>query len=146
MASYNRVELLGILTTEPEMRTSSNGENVCCFSVSITQEVMNLRNEPVVDTCNVDVETSGRVAELVNGYIHKGVMVCIEGRLRMERWIDRASGRNRSRLYVQAEVIQLLGDDGAGNQEMPPVPQEDEVPAEVLDMHFDDGSQVDMPY
>ena len=104
---YNRVELLGVLAGEPERRTSAEGLPVAFFLMSVTQEVMNLRNEPVEETCLVEVEAPGRVGELVQGFFHKDNPVYVEGRLKLDRWIDRDTGRNRSRMYVLAENIQL---------------------------------------
>ena len=40
----------------------------------------------------------------------KGKQIAIQGRLRQEKWQDRESGANRSKLVVIADFIQLLGE------------------------------------
>ncbi len=112
MASYNRVELMGIVYSEPEARSSATGEQVCVFSVIVTQEVLNLRNEPIQETCIIDVEANGNLGQLVLGNFHKETPVIVEGHLKMERTFDRNTGRNRSRLYVAANLIQVVENSG----------------------------------
>ncbi len=112
MSSYNRVELMGTFYREPEASSSATGEQVCVFSVMVTQEVLNLRNEPIQETCIVDVEANGNLGQLVLGNFHKDTPVIVEGHLKMERTFDRNTGRNRSRLYVAANLIQVVENSG----------------------------------
>ena len=78
----------------------------------VTQEVLNLRNEPIQETCIVDVEANGNLGQLVLGNFHKDTPVIVEGHLKMERTFDRNTGRNRSRLYVAANLIQVVENSG----------------------------------
>ncbi len=123
MASYNRVELMGTVNREPEARSSATGEQVCVFSVMVTQEVLNLRNEPIQETCIVDVEANGNLGQLVLGNFHKDTPVIVEGHLKMERTFDRNTGRNRSRLYVAANLIQVVENSGGPVPEPPDLSQ-----------------------
>ena len=123
MASYNRVELMGTVNREPEARSSATGEQVCVFSVMVTQEVLNLRNEPIQETCIVDVEATGSLGQLVLGNFHKDTPVIVEGHLKMERTFDRNTGRNRNRLYVAANLIQVVENSGGPVPEPPDLTQ-----------------------
>ena len=113
MASLNKVELLGQLVREPETRTSSSGEAVCAFMVAVSQEVLNFRNEPVNETCYIEVEAFGRAGELVQGFFHKDMMIFVDGRLHYESWFDRDSNRKKNRLVVVADIIQQPEPDGS---------------------------------
>jgi len=123
MASFNRVELMGTLFREPEAKSSASGEQVCVFCMLVTQEVLNLRNEPIQETCYVDVEATGNLGQLVLGNFHKDMPVFVEGHLKMERTFDRNTGRNRNRLYVAANLIQVLQNDGTPVPEPPDLSQ-----------------------
>ncbi len=105
MANYlNKVELLGQLTSEPSMRQTSLGSAVA-FSFVVVSEEVNFRGEMANETCYVDVECYGPTAESVRSSIHSGMTVLIDGRLRMESWIDSATGRRRSTLLVVADNV-----------------------------------------
>ena len=139
MASYNRVELMGTVFREPEAKSSATGEQVCVFSVMVTQEVLNLRNEPIQETCYVDVEATGNLGQLVLGNFHKDTPVIVEGHLKMERTFDRNTGRNRTRLYVAANLIQVVENSGGPIPEPPDLSQGQEfgqMPPASNDMTF----------
>ena len=128
MANYlNKVELLGQLTSEPGMLQGG----AVVFSLAVTTETTNFRGEMVNDTCYVEVQCFGQTAEMVRLSIHNGMTVFIDGRLRMDSWMDSTTGRRRSRLYVVADTV-LPADDGM--RQMPPAPPVEEVPAGVSDM------------
>ena len=138
-ASYNRVELMGTVFSEPEARSSATGEQVCAFSVMVTQEVLNLANQPIQETCIIDVEAARNLGQLVLGNIHKDTPVFVEGHLKMERTFDRNTGRNRNRLYVSANIIQVMVNDGAPIPEPPDLTQGQEfgqMPPASSDMTF----------
>ena len=139
MASYNRVELMGVISNEPMAKSSATGEQACVFNVMVTQEVLNLRNEPIQETCYVDVEATGNLGQLVLGNFHQQMPVYIEGHLKMERIFDRNTGRNRTRLYVAANLIQVIANDGGPIPEPPDLSQGSEVgqmPPQPGDMTF----------
>ena len=60
------------------------------------------------DTAFVDVTVWGRLAEIANEYVHKGDPVFIQGRLKTDMWDDKQTGKQRSKLVVVAENLQLL--------------------------------------
>ena len=57
----------------------------------------------------MDCESWGRQAEVMHQYLGKGREVMLEGRLRMDRWQDKQSGANRSKLVVVVESFQFIG-------------------------------------
>ena len=106
MAAYlNRVELLGQLTGEPAIVQQADGSQCIGFGLSVTTQVPNLRGETVGETCLLDVRCFGRTADSVRASVHDGMMVFIDGRLQMERWVDSTTGLRRSRLYVVADTL-----------------------------------------
>jgi single-strand DNA-binding protein len=73
-----------------------------------------------------DVVVWGKTAENIKPYIGKGKQLCINGRLRQDRW--EKDGQKNSRVTIVAETVQLLGgrDNGAQPQSAPQqAPQND---------------------
>ncbi|MBR6471631.1 MAG: single-stranded DNA-binding protein [Victivallales bacterium] len=125
MASVNKVILIGNLTADPEIRQLPSGESVAMFSLAMNRRFTNARGEQVEDTTFVEIDAFSRTAEVIRQYVHKGDPLFVEGRLRQDRWQDKTTGAQRSRLKVVAEGVQLLsarqggtvsagGEDGYG--------------------------------
>lgn len=119
MASLNRVLIIGNLTRDPELRHTSGGSAVCKLGVAINRRFTTSGGEQREETCFVDVDIWGRQAEACGRYLNKGAQVFVEGRLQMDEWQDRETGRKRSRLRINGERVQFLdsrqqGEGGGG--------------------------------
>ena len=66
-------------------------------------------------TSYFDVVVWGKTAENIKPYLGKGKQLCINGRLRQDRWEN--NGQKNSRVVIVAETVQLLGgrDNSAGS-------------------------------
>ncbi len=106
--SLNKVILMGNLTRDPELRQVGENNSVCNLGLAMNRRFTTSSGEDREETCFVDVETWGRVAENCNRYLSKGRPVLVEGRLRQDRWEDKETGAARSRLLVRAENVQFL--------------------------------------
>ena len=106
----NQVILMGRLTRDPEMRTTTSGKNVCSFSLAVDRQ----GQDDQADFFNVTAwEKTG---ELVNKYLSKGRRCLIQGRLRQDSWEDKETGKKRSRVEVTAfDVTFLDGPDGSSS-------------------------------
>ena len=106
MTNINRVIMAGNLTHDPEYRELPSETGVVNFSVALNRRWKNRDGEMQEETTYVDCEAFGRQAEVLRDYARKGRGVCVEGRLRLDRWEDR-EGQNRSKLRVVAERVQF---------------------------------------
>jgi len=107
MAYLNKVLLIGNLTKDPELRYTPNGTAVCDFRIAVNR-VYTTNNEKKEETCFIDINVWGRQAESVSKYLQKGSSAFIEGRLQLDQWEDRETGKARSRMRVVAERVQFL--------------------------------------
>ena len=107
MAAFNRVILMGNITTEIELRSTQGGTAVCDVSLAVNDRRKNQAGEWVEDTTFVDVTLWGRTAEVAAEYLGKGSPVLIEGRLKLDTW--EADGQKRSKLKVVGERMQMIG-------------------------------------
>ncbi|NUQ35075.1 MAG: single-stranded DNA-binding protein [Planctomycetaceae bacterium] len=109
--SFNRVVIMGNITRDIELRTIPNGTRVTDIGVAVNERIK--KGEQWVDDVTfVDVTIWGKTAELVERFGGKGKTILVEGRLRMDKWVDKTSGQNRSKLKVVADAVTFV--DGAG--------------------------------
>ena len=115
MASLNKVQIIGNLGADPEMRFTANGRSVANFNVACSRNWTTPDGERREDTEWVRVVCWERLAELAGQYLSKGRQVYVEGRLQTRQWEDR-DGNNRYTTEVIARDIIFLGgrSDGGG--------------------------------
>ena len=102
----NKVFILGRLTADPSLRTTSSGTPVGSFSVA-TNRVWNDKNGMKQEETEYhNVVVWGRQAEIANQFLKKGGLVLIEGRLRTRTWQDK-QGQNRRTTEIICERLQL---------------------------------------
>ena len=115
MASFNKVILMGNLTRDPEVRYIPSGSAVTELGLAVNRtwfdKASNTRKEEV---SFIDVTLWGRTAEIAGEYLSKGRPVLIEGRLQMDSWEDRETGKKRSKLKVVGDQMTMLGSRGDG--------------------------------
>ena len=113
MANLNKVMLIGNLTRDPELRHTPKGTAVSEISMAINRVWNNEQGQKQEETTFVEVTLWGRQAELAQQYLTKGRPVYIEGRLQLDSWDDKETGKKRSKLRVIGENMQFLS-SGAG--------------------------------
>jgi single-strand DNA-binding protein len=116
MAGFNKVILMGNLTRDPELRYTPSGTAVADLGIAVNTP-RGRGPDRKDDTLFVDVTVWDRQAENCSEYLAKGRPVMVEGRLKMDTWEDRETGKRRSRLTVVAQTVQFLGGgDGGGSR------------------------------
>jgi single-strand DNA-binding protein len=111
----NKVILVGNLGKDPEVRYTSGGQAVANLRIatsrSWTDKQSGQRKE---ETEWHDVEVWGKQAEQCGEYLAKGRQVYVEGRLKTDKWQDKQSGQERSKVKVVADTVRFLGGRGGG--------------------------------
>jgi single-strand DNA-binding protein len=113
--SFNKVIIVGNLGRDPELRYTAQGTPVCSFSVATNERRKDKNGEMQDQTTWFRITLWNRLAETASQYLQKGRQVYIEGRLRVEEYVDR-DGKPRHSLEVFATDMQFIGtrgDDGA---------------------------------
>ncbi len=109
MPSCNIVVLMGNLTRDPELRYTPKGTAVAEFGLAINRHYTAENGDKREDTIFVDVTCWGRTAEIAQEFLKKGSPAHVEGRLDMDQWEDKETGKQRSKLKIVCESLQLLG-------------------------------------
>jgi single-strand DNA-binding protein len=110
----NSVVLIGRLTRDPELRTTTSGKNVCDFSIAVQKRGKPTDGSPDADFFRVNCWD--KTAEFVSNYLHKGRLVAVEGRLQSRKYVA-SDGSNREVVEIVANNVQGLDrprDDAAG--------------------------------
>ena len=101
MANLNRIILVGRPTADPESRTTLDGIPMTRFRLAMDRP--GIGNE----TDFVDIVAWRKAAEACSGYVKKGQIVLVEGRIQNRSFED-PSGQRRWVTEVVARNVQLL--------------------------------------
>jgi single-strand DNA-binding protein len=124
MANLNKVMLIGRLTRDPEVRMFANGGKVAHFGFAVNNRKKNAQtgqweDEPVfIDAEAFNRGDFGKLADLVEQYLHKGNQAYLEGHLKFDQWTGQ-DGQKKSKLKVVVDNVQFLEprqDGGGGGQ------------------------------
>lgn len=143
--NLNKVFIIGRLVTDPEIRSTPQGQSVCTFRVA-TNRVWTDRttNQKQERTEYHNIVLWRRSAEIASQYLTKGGLVFIEGRIETRSWQD-ASGNKRFRTEIIGERLQLgprsagkvvppVAEKEEGHEEIPIIEEEEEI--DVKDIPF----------
>jgi len=108
----NKIQIIGRLGRDPEMRYTSQGTPVTNFSVATGGKWTDRNGNERDDTEWFRVEAWDRLGETCNEYLAKGREVYVEGRIKTRRYTDR-DGNERTAVEVVANNILFIGDRGA---------------------------------
>lgn len=100
--SINQVILMGRLTRDPEMRTTTTGKSIASFSLAVDRQGQDDQAD------FFDITAWEKLGELVNQYLSKGRRCLVQGRLRQDSWDDKETGKKRSRVEVVATDVTFL--------------------------------------
>jgi single-strand DNA-binding protein len=108
MANFNKVFLMGNLTRDPQLSYTPSQTAVVEFGLAVNRRWKGQDGENKEETCFVDCQAFGRMAENINKYLTKGRPLFIEGRLTFNSWTAQ-DGTKRSKHRVTVENFQFLG-------------------------------------
>ena len=117
MRNHNKMQFIGILGRDPEMRFTPSGAPVTNFSVAVNDDYKNKEGETVKKTYWYKVVAWNKLAEICNQYLKKGSKVFVEGKLVLtedgepKTWQNK-DGEWHSSVEVQAFELEMLGGGG----------------------------------
>lgn len=110
----NKVILIGNLGKDPEVRYTQGGQAVANLRIATSRSWTDKQSgQKKEETEWHDVEVWGKQAEQCGEFLAKGRQVYVEGRLKTDKWQDKQSGQERSRVKVVADSVRFLGGRGA---------------------------------
>jgi single-strand DNA-binding protein len=122
MPSLNKIQLIGNLGKDPELRFTPSGSPVTTFSVACNRKYTQ-DGQSKEETEWFSIVAWNKQAESCNQYLVKGSMVYVEGRLHTRTW-DGQDGQKHYRTEVIASQVIFLDKKQANSERL----QEDEEP------------------
>lgn len=99
----NRVNLMGRLVRDPELRQTAGGTPVATFSLAVEQDFKDKSTgERSADF--IDIVAWRQTGEFVSRYLSKGRMCVVDGRLQARTWKDK-NGNSRKTIEVVADHV-----------------------------------------
>ena len=108
MAGFNKVILIGNLTSDPDLQYTANGSAKAKFNIAVNRKYKDSSGEMQEDVTFVPITVWGKQAENVSTYLSKGRPVMVEGRLRIHSF-EGDNGEKRKYTEVVAQSVQFLG-------------------------------------
>ena len=115
MASLNKVQAIGNLGKDPEVKQTASGA-VVNFTVAVNESWKDKNSgEKVEKTEWINCSAFGKLAEIIGQYLQKGSSVYVEGKLRTRKWQNK-EGQDQYTTEVIVDTMQMLGGkaDGGG--------------------------------
>jgi single-strand DNA-binding protein len=107
-AMKNRVQLIGHVGNDPEIKTFEGGKVLANLTIATNDSYKNDKGEKVEQTEWHKVVAWGKTAEIIEKYVTKGKEIAIDGKLTHRSYEDK-NGEKRYVTEVVANEVLLLG-------------------------------------
>ena len=129
----NIVCIMGRLTADPKLRTTSSGTSVTSFTVAVDREFKK------DETDFLNVVAWRQTADFITRYFKKGKMIAIVGSIQTRVYEDK-NGNKRTATEIIAEKAAFCGDKNEGGKDTAETPKTD------LSAVFDDADDDGLPF
>lgn len=104
--SLNKVQLIGNLTRDPELRYTPTGAAVCTIGLATNRQWTTEAGEKKEETEFHRVVAWNKLAELCSQLLAKGRKIYVEGRLRTNQWQGQdGAQRNTTEVVIEDMII-----------------------------------------
>lgn len=125
--SLNRVQLIGNLTRDPELRYTPSGTAVCSFSIATNRNWTTDTGEKKDEVEFHRIVAWNKLAEICSQFLTKGRKTFVEGRLVTRSWTGQDGTQKQTTEIVISDMILLDSrrEGGQGIAEESPVSEEE---------------------
>lgn len=103
----NKVQLIGHLGNDPEVKTTESGKKLVRFNVATNDNYKNAKGEKITETQWHKLIAWGKVAEIAEKFLVKGTEVVVEGKLINHSYSDK-EGVKKYISEIQVNELLLL--------------------------------------
>lgn len=100
----NRVQLIGHVGQEPEIKNLEGGKKVATITLATNEHYTNQKGEKVEQTEWHRLTAWGKTAEIIEKYVAKGKEIAVEGKLTYRNYDD----KNGDKKYVTEIIVNEL--------------------------------------
>ncbi|PIR42722.1 single-stranded DNA-binding protein [candidate division WWE3 bacterium CG10_big_fil_rev_8_21_14_0_10_35_32] len=143
--SLNKVQLIGNLTRDVELRYTAGGVPVATFGIATNRSYNDASGNAVETAEFTNLVAWSKLAEICSQLLKKGTKVYIEGRLQTSKWDDKESGKPMQRTEVVINDMIILSQPGGNAGSGTPVDTgSNSAPASPASSSDDMGQSVDL--
>jgi len=103
----NRVQLIGNLGMDPEIKTLEGGKKMAKFSLATSDSYKNADGQKITDTTWHNLVAWNGIAEIAGKYLKKGQQVAVEGRIVYHTYEDKSGVTKYFTDIVVNELLML---------------------------------------
>ena len=115
--SLNKVQIIGNIGADPEIRSTPNGAKVANFRVACSESWKDQSGQRQERTEWVTCVAWKVTAEIIEKYLRKGSKVYVEGKLQTRAWEDKNGGGKRYATEVLVDRVMMLDGRPGGERE-----------------------------
>ncbi len=104
----NRVQLIGNLGADPEIKTLEGNKKVARLSIATNDEYTDKNGQKVKQTQWHNLVVWGKLADTCEKYLAKGKEIAIEGKLTYRTWNDK-DGKTHNITEVIVNELLMMG-------------------------------------
>jgi len=125
--SLNKVQLIGNLTRDPELRYTPSGAAVCSFSIATNRNWTTDTGEKKEEVEFHRIVSWNKLAELCSQFLTKGRKVYVEGRLSTRSWTAQDGTQKQTTEIVISDMI-LIDSRRIGEEQAPSEESQEQAP------------------
>lgn len=106
MRSVNKVILIGNLTRDPELKSTTSGQSIVTFGLATNRQWTTSSREKRSSAEFHECVAWAKLAEICRERLHKGMLVYVEGYLKTRSWdMEDGTRRFRTEIVLQDMII-----------------------------------------
>ena len=82
----NQVILIGRVGKDPDIKKFNNGTKIASYSLATSEHYTDKKGERVEETDWHSIVCFGKLSDVIEKYVRKGVKVCVTGRIRYREY------------------------------------------------------------
>ena len=115
----NKVQLIGNLGKDPEIKKLESGDSVANFSMATSETYKNKAGEKVTDTEWHNIVLWRKSAEIAEKWLKKGSKIYLEGKITTRKWKDK-DGNDRYSTEIVGHTFKMLDSKPTSNSATQP--------------------------
>lgn len=116
--SLNKIMLIGNVGSDPEVRSTASGARIAKTSLATNRAFQDKSGQQQERTDWHRLTFFGKLADIVEQWVHKGDKIYVEGRVEYSQTQDDQGGTRYWTDIVVQEMMMLGGQGGGGGREM----------------------------
>lgn len=105
----NKAQLIGYVGKEPKISTTQNNAKIASFSIATTEKSYTTQNGVTIPERTEwhNIVVFGKLADVIEKYVHKGSRMYVEGKMRTRTFTDK-NGAQKTITEINVDNLEML--------------------------------------